>query len=109
MGDRITGGDIYATVHENTLMEHRVMLPPNARGTITYMAPHGQYNIEEEVIEVEFNGTKKVGNQHKGCSFRHLPALGIDCAVSCSVAALLLMRTSDAPCTVCSHAHVCDC
>lgn len=60
MGDRITGGDIYGIVHENTLMEHRVMLPPNARGTITYLAPHGQYNIEEEIIEVEFQGAKKV-------------------------------------------------
>jgi len=59
VGDRITGGDIYATVQENTLLEHRVMLPPHARGTVTYIAPSGQYSIEEEVIEVEFAGVKK--------------------------------------------------
>lgn len=60
VGDRITGGDIYGIVHENSLLEHRIMLPPNARGTITYLAPHGQYNIDEEIIEVDFQGTKKV-------------------------------------------------
>eukprot|EP00798_Chlamydomonas_sp_ICE-L_P030939 gene30941-35996_t len=58
VGDRITAGDIYGLVHENTLMEHRVMLPPGARGNISYIAPHGDYNIEEEVIEVDFQGTK---------------------------------------------------
>lgn len=39
-------------------MEHKIMLPPNVRGTVTYIAPEGMYNIEEEVIEVDFMGTK---------------------------------------------------
>uniref|UniRef100_A0A7R9VXR1 H(+)-transporting two-sector ATPase n=1 Tax=Chlamydomonas euryale TaxID=1486919 RepID=A0A7R9VXR1_9CHLO len=59
VGDRITAGDIYGVVYENSLVEHRVMLPPGARGNITYIAPSGNYNIEEEVIEVEFQGSKK--------------------------------------------------
>ncbi|GMH34065.1 hypothetical protein BSKO_01899 [Bryopsis sp. KO-2023] len=59
VGDRITGGDIYGLVQENSLLEHRVMLPPNARGVVSYIAPAGEYNIEEKVIEVEFQGTKK--------------------------------------------------
>lgn len=59
VGDRMTAGDIYATVPENTLIEHRVMLPPGARGTLTWIAPQGQYGIDEEVIEVEFGGVKK--------------------------------------------------
>ncbi len=46
-----TGGDIYGVVHENSLMEHRVMLPPGARGSVTYVAQAGQYNINEELIE----------------------------------------------------------
>lgn len=60
VGDRITGGDIYGLVQENSLLEHRVMLPANARGSITYLAAPGEYNIEEKVIEIEFQGTKKV-------------------------------------------------
>jgi vacuolar-type H+-ATPase catalytic subunit A/Vma1 len=60
VGDRITGGDIYGVVAENSLIEHRIMLPPGARGTVTYIAPSGHYTVEEEIIEVDFQGTKKV-------------------------------------------------
>ena len=59
-GDRLTGGDIYATVQENSLIEHRMMLPPGARGNVTYIAPAGEYSLEDKVIEVEFGGVKKV-------------------------------------------------
>jgi V-type H+-transporting ATPase subunit A len=59
VGDRITGGDIYGLVQENTLMEHRVMLPPAARGNITYLAPAGDYSITDKVIEIEFGGQTK--------------------------------------------------
>ena len=82
VGDRITGGDIYGLVNENSLIQHSIMLPPNARGNITFVAPAGMYNVEEEVIEVEFQGTKKVRTgccvpQHaharavKPCMHRH--------------------------------------
>eukprot|EP00877_Chromochloris_zofingiensis_P001005 jgi/Chrzof1/10905/Cz05g16180.t1 len=59
VGDRITGGDIYGLVHENTLMDHKVMLPPGARGTISYIAPAGSYTINDEIIEIEFQGAKR--------------------------------------------------
>lgn len=60
VGDRITAGDIYGIVPENSLVEHRIMLPPNAKGTISYIAPAGHYTVEEEIIEVDFMGSKKV-------------------------------------------------
>ena len=72
VGDRITAGDIYGVVFENSLVEHRIMLPPGARGNITYIAPAGHYNVEEEVIEVDFQGTKKV----RGCTSRTRPSSG---------------------------------
>lgn len=59
MGDRVTAGDIYAIVPENTLMTHKVMVPPGARGNITWIADKGQYDISEDVIEIEFAGQKK--------------------------------------------------
>lgn len=46
-------------VFENSLLEHRVCLPPGAMGKITYVAPHGNYSITEKVLEVEFQGQKK--------------------------------------------------
>mmetsp|Transcript_36083 Transcript_36083/g.92229 ORF Transcript_36083/g.92229 Transcript_36083/m.92229 type:complete len:616 (-) Transcript_36083:52-1899(-) len=59
VGDLATGGDIYGLVHENSLMDHRLMLPPGAKGRISYIAPAGQYDIEDKVIELEFQGEKK--------------------------------------------------
>ena len=59
VGDLISGGDIFGIVPENNLIEHRIMLPPNARGRITYIAPPGEYNLRDKVIELEFNGVKK--------------------------------------------------
>lgn len=61
MGDRLTSGDIYANVHENSLLDHRIMVPPGARGNVTYIAPAGEYTITDKVLELEFGGVKKVG------------------------------------------------
>ena len=41
----MTGGDIYGKVHENTLIDHMIILPPKAAGTVKYIAPKGQYNL----------------------------------------------------------------
>ncbi|KAI0224868.1 H(+)-transporting V1 sector ATPase subunit A [Massospora cicadina] len=58
-GDHITGGDIFGTVYENSLVKnHSIMLPPKALGTVTYIAPKGEYTLEDTVLETEFNGQK---------------------------------------------------
>ncbi|PKI82631.1 H(+)-transporting two-sector ATPase [Malassezia vespertilionis] len=63
VGDHITGGDIYGSVLENPLVrDHRIMLPPRARGTITHIAEKGEYTVDDVVLETEFNGEKQ---QHK--------------------------------------------
>lgn len=59
VGDRLTGGDIYADVQENSLLSHRILAQPNARGTIKYIAPAGEYSLEDKVLELEFGGVKK--------------------------------------------------
>ncbi|VDK45841.1 unnamed protein product [Anisakis simplex] len=58
VGDHITGGDIIGFVQENLLIKHRIMLPPTACGTITYLADPGQYTVKERILEVEFAGEK---------------------------------------------------
>ena len=40
-------------------MDHKIMLPPGARGNISYIAPAGDYTINEELIEIEFQGQKR--------------------------------------------------
>ncbi|ORY46523.1 V-type ATPase [Rhizoclosmatium globosum] len=58
VGDHVTGGDIYGVVQENSLITHSIMVPPKARGTITYIAPKGTYNLTQTVLETEFEGEK---------------------------------------------------
>jgi V-type H+-transporting ATPase subunit A len=59
VGQHITGGDIFGVVTENSLIEHRIMLPPNAMGTITFIAPKGEYTILDNVLSIEFQGEKQ--------------------------------------------------
>jgi V-type H+-transporting ATPase subunit A len=59
VGDHITGGDIWGTVYENSLLDdHKILLPPRARGTITRIAEKGSYKVDEKILEVEFDGKK---------------------------------------------------
>ena len=59
VGDHITGGDIFGSVYENSLLDdHKILLPPRARGTITHIAEKGSYTVDEKVLEVEFDGKK---------------------------------------------------
>jgi V-type H+-transporting ATPase subunit A len=59
VGGRMTGGDIYAAVQENSLLNHRIMAQPLARGTVTYIAPPGEYSLTDKVLELEFCGVTK--------------------------------------------------
>lgn len=53
VGSHITEGDIYATVPESIVVEHKVMLPPEEGGQITYIAEPGNYTLQDKVIEIE--------------------------------------------------------
>ncbi|XP_032833116.1 V-type proton ATPase catalytic subunit A [Petromyzon marinus] len=59
VGGHLTGGDIYAVVFENSLIKHRLMVPPRARGTVSYIAPAGSYDTSDVVLELEFEGVKE--------------------------------------------------
>jgi len=57
VGDHITGGDIFGSAFENSLIsKHNILLPPRARGRITHIAEKGNYKIDEKILEVEFDG-----------------------------------------------------
>ncbi|KFX96009.1 hypothetical protein V490_03559 [Pseudogymnoascus sp. VKM F-3557] len=59
VGDHITGGDIFGTVYENSLLDdHKILLPPRARGTITRISEAGKYTVDAKILEIEFNGKK---------------------------------------------------
>ena len=59
VGDHVSGGDILGTVFENSLLDdHKITVPPRARGTITRVAEKGSYTLEDEIVEIEFEGKK---------------------------------------------------
>ncbi|HSQ21636.1 MAG TPA: V-type ATP synthase subunit A [Coriobacteriia bacterium] len=47
-GARVEGGDIIGTVQENTVIEHRVMVPPGLSGTVESIAA-GSYTVTDPV------------------------------------------------------------
>jgi len=51
-GDAVSGGAILGTVPETQALEHRVMVPPDLEGTLTWVAPVGEYTIEESIARL---------------------------------------------------------
>lgn len=57
IGHMVVGGDIIGSCFENNLFdEHRIMVPPRAKGKITFLAPDGEYTITDKVLELEYEG-----------------------------------------------------
>jgi len=56
IGRHVTGGDVFGIVQENTLIKHKIMVSPRACGTVTFVAPPGNYTVEDTILETEFEG-----------------------------------------------------
>ena len=52
-GDYVTGGDIIAVTQETSLIAHRIMIPPNIKGKIEWIAPNGNYTIVDIIAKVK--------------------------------------------------------
>ncbi|MHB0868465.1 MAG: V-type ATP synthase subunit A [Chloroflexota bacterium] len=52
VGDRLAGGAVVGVVQETELIEHRVLLPPGLSGQVTWVAPGGEYAVEEPIARV---------------------------------------------------------
>jgi V/A-type H+-transporting ATPase subunit A len=52
-GDAVSGSTIIGTVPETEALEHRVMVPPDIEGTLTWIAPAKQYTVEETIARVQ--------------------------------------------------------
>jgi V/A-type H+/Na+-transporting ATPase subunit A len=58
-GDTLSGGMIIGVVMETETFEHRIMVPPDLSGTLSWVAPAGEYTIEEPIARL------KMGNEEK--------------------------------------------
>lgn len=52
-GDTVEGGTVIATVQETSLILHKVMVPPEMRGTVVWTAADGAYTINEPLVRLE--------------------------------------------------------
>ncbi len=59
-GDKLKGGDIYATIPETAIIEHRVMVPPNMSGEVVKTVKDGKYSIHDTVIVIKDKSGKKI-------------------------------------------------
>lgn len=53
VGDKVVGGDIYATCPETPVIEHRCMLSPNLSGEVVWTAENGDYTINDKIIQIK--------------------------------------------------------
>jgi V/A-type H+-transporting ATPase subunit A len=51
-GGTVSGGAILGTVPETEAVEHRVMVPPDLAGELVWIAPEGDYAIEEPIVRL---------------------------------------------------------
>ena len=51
-GATVQPGDVLGVLPETPLVEHRVMAPPDVTGEVTWLAPAGQYTVDEPVARV---------------------------------------------------------
>lgn len=51
-GDKLSGGDIYATLPETRIIEHRVLVPPTLSGEVIKVMPDGKYRLHDTVAVI---------------------------------------------------------
>jgi V/A-type H+/Na+-transporting ATPase subunit A len=59
VGNTLSGGEILGSVPETHLIEHRILVPPDVSGTLTWVADAGSYRLEDPVARVEGIGVTR--------------------------------------------------
>ena len=52
VGDKLEGGQIYATLPETPIIEHRLMVPPELSGEVVKVNPNGDYKLFDTVVVI---------------------------------------------------------
>ena len=53
-GDRVQPGDIYGTVQENSVITHKIMVPPKTYGTVVDMR-EGDFRVTDRIGKIKFD------------------------------------------------------
>jgi Archaeal/vacuolar-type H+-ATPase subunit A len=57
-GDRLTGGMIYATCPETSIIEHRCLVRPDLSGVVESVVPDGKYKINDTIATLKDDSGK---------------------------------------------------
>ena len=58
-GDTLTSGQIYATLPETPVIEHRLLVPPNVSGKVKSVAKNGMYKLMDTIVTLELEDGKE--------------------------------------------------
>ena len=59
INDELKSGDIVGIVQETPLIEHKIMIPPNVNGKLSFIASEDDYTITDEVFRLIIDNKEK--------------------------------------------------
>lgn len=59
VGDEVKGGTILGVAMETDTFEHRVMVHPDDKGTLTWVAPAGEYTVNDTIAKIKTGKEEK--------------------------------------------------
>ncbi len=52
LDDQLDGGAVYATIQETSMIEHRLLVPGDQKGKVTWVAASGSYKLFDEIVKI---------------------------------------------------------
>ncbi|MHA2037237.1 MAG: V-type ATP synthase subunit A [Promethearchaeota archaeon] len=59
INEEVEGGDIIGVVQETPLIEHKIMVPPNINGKLSYISSEDNYTIKDEIYRLIIDNQEK--------------------------------------------------
>ncbi|MEI3542391.1 MAG: V-type ATP synthase subunit A [Acutalibacteraceae bacterium] len=60
VGDKLSGGDVYAECQETSIITHRCMLPPNVAGEVISVKKDGKFSVNDVVVTIKSENDEKI-------------------------------------------------
>lgn len=60
VGDKLSGGDVYAECQETSIITHRCMLPPNVSGEVISVKKDGKFTVNDVVVTIKSENNEKI-------------------------------------------------
>ncbi|MBS7617146.1 V-type ATP synthase subunit A [Candidatus Bathyarchaeota archaeon] len=57
-GSKVSGGDVLGYVDESPVVKHKILVPPDVKGVLEYVALEGEYTVEDDIAEVRWGGER---------------------------------------------------